>query len=208
MRRTVVPVACLLLVAACAGDSPTASPGGHAHAQVASARGRTLGPEVLSALARVRAATAAFHDTLAAKEAGYRAWSPNPYLAGVTCPSLPGVGQMGYHLVNVPLRGGAANPAAGDAVIDPLLPEMLLFEKRPNGTLKLVGVEYIVFQAAWEAAYGVGAAPPTVFGQELLLSSHTFPGGTGDIPHYELHVWLWKPNPLGMFAPWHPDVSC
>ena len=26
--------------------------------------------------------------------------------------------------------------------------------------------------------------------------------------HYDLHVWLWKDNPAGMFAPTNPDVSC
>ena len=115
---------------------------------------------------------------------------------------------MGYHLVNVPLRGGAANPAAGDATIDLLEPEMLLYEKQANGKIKLVGVEYIVFKAAWETANGAGAPPPEILGQPLLASSHTFPGGTGNIDHYELHVWVWSPNPLGMFYPWNPDISC
>src|SRR5438045_1839085 len=26
--------------------------------------------------------------------------------------------------------------------------------------------------------------------------------------HYDLHAWLFKNNPLGMFAPTNPDVSC
>lgn len=44
---------------------------------------------------------------------------------------------MGYHLVNVGLRGGAADPASGDVVIALGHPEMLLYEKRPDGTLHL-----------------------------------------------------------------------
>lgn len=115
---------------------------------------------------------------------------------------------MGYHLVNVPLRGGAGNPAGGNAIVDLLQPEMLLYEKKANGKVRLVGVEYIVFKAAWEAANGIGAAPPEILGQPLLASSHTFPGGTGNIDHYELHVWVWSPNPLGMFYPWNPDITC
>ena len=115
---------------------------------------------------------------------------------------------VGYHLVNVGLRGGAANPAAGDAVIDQLLPEMLLYEKRPDGKMHLVGVEYLVFTAAWERVHGAGAAPPTVFGEPLPPSLHTFPGNPSPIPHYELHVWIWWSNPLGMFYPWSPTVSC
>ncbi|HEY1386644.1 MAG TPA: hypothetical protein VGF43_23670, partial [Dongiaceae bacterium] len=26
--------------------------------------------------------------------------------------------------------------------------------------------------------------------------------------HYDLHAWLFKDNPLGMFSPTNPDVSC
>ena len=26
--------------------------------------------------------------------------------------------------------------------------------------------------------------------------------------HYDLHVWLWKDNPAGMFAPTNPNVKC
>lgn len=178
------------------------------HAALLSARGRgDLGPEVLSALAAVRQATAAFHDLDAAMAAGYTVWSPNPFATNATCPSNA-EGNMGYHLVNVPLRGRAANPAAGDAVIDPLHPEMLLYEKRADGEMHLVGVEYLVFKAAWEREHGAGAAPPEVFGQPLLASSHTFPGNPDPIAHYELHVWIWSDNPLGMFYPWNPTVSC
>jgi hypothetical protein len=26
--------------------------------------------------------------------------------------------------------------------------------------------------------------------------------------HYDLHVWLWKHNPSGLYAPWNPDATC
>jgi hypothetical protein len=26
--------------------------------------------------------------------------------------------------------------------------------------------------------------------------------------HYDLHVWLWKNNPAGMFSPTNPAVKC
>ena len=29
-----------------------------------------------------------------------------------------------------------------------------------------------------------------------------------DLSHYDLHVWLFKPNPRGMFQPTNPDVRC
>ena len=29
-----------------------------------------------------------------------------------------------------------------------------------------------------------------------------------DLYHYDLHVWLWKQNPAGMFNPVNPSVNC
>lgn len=165
-----------------------------------------LSPEE-SGLARIRELTGPYHDIAVATAAGYAAWSPDPTVAGATCPSSA-EGNMGYHRVNVPLRGGAADPAAGDAVVDLEKPEMLLYEKSAGGAMQLVGVEYIVFKAAWERVHGVGAAPPEILGHPLLASSHTFPGNSAPIDHYELHVWVWKDNPRGMFYPWNPSVSC
>lgn len=165
----------------------------------------SMNPEA-EGIARIRALSDPYHDVNAATSAGYTVWSPDPTAAGATCPSSAD-GMMGYHRVNVALRGPAADPANGDAVIDMMKPEMLLYEKTATG-LSLVGVEYIVFKAAWEKANGAGAAPPQILGHPLLLSTHTFPGNTAAIDHYELHVWVWKDNPKGMFFPWHPNVTC
>ena len=209
-----IVAAAVVAAAACAGDTPTAPKSAAtmadmdhaAHAVAVQGRG-IYGPAVLAELAQVRRVTAPYHDLDKAIADGYTVWSPNPFAPNATCPSSA-EGKMGYHLVNVALRGGAANPAAGDAVIDPLKPEMLLYEKRADGQMHLVGVEYIVFQAAWERVHGAGAAPPTVFGPPLLSSRPTVPGTPHPIPHYELHVWIWSDNPLGMFYPWNPTVTC
>lgn len=199
----------LVLLAGCADGGPTGSTDLDAVAAepLGSHGGAVTDAGVLAALAQVRRVTARYHDIDAATADGYAVWSPDPYAAGATCPSSP-QGQMGYHRVNIALRGGATDPAAGDATIDPLQPEMLLYEKRADGQLHLVGVEYIVFQAAWEREHGVGAAPPQVFGQPLLASSHNFVPSGLSIPHYELHVWIWTSNPLGIFNPWNPRVTC
>jgi hypothetical protein len=210
MLRRGVTVLTLLVAAACTDRARTVVAPEHVHqaSHATASRGLgALGPDVLADLARVRQATARFHNIDAAFAAGYTVWSPDPFAPGATCPSSA-EGNMGYHLVNVGLRGGAASPAAGDAVIDPLRPEMLLYEKRPDGKMHLVGVEYLVFTAAWERVNGAGAAPPEVFGEPLPASLHTFPGNPNPIPHYELHVWIWTSNPLGMFYPWNPTVSC
>ncbi len=168
---------------------------------------RPSGPDVPAALNRIRRTTDSFHDLSAARAAGYTVWSPDPFAANATCPSSA-EGKMGYHLVNVPLRGGAADPAAGDATLDLERPEMLLYEKKADGTMALVGVEYLVFKAAWEREHGVGAAPPTLMGQPVPLSKHTFAPGGPEHEHYELHVWVWSDNPRGTFSPWNPQISC
>ena len=207
MHRAISLVLATALTVACRADDPVQPMMDHDMAAMAALKNPSFeqSAEVQSGLAEIRRATARFHDIDKAIAAGYTVWSPDP--ATTACPSNS-EGNMGYHRVNVSLRGSAANPAAGDAVIDLTRPEMLLYEKMANGKMRLVGVEYLVFTAAWEAAHGAGAAPPEILGQPLLASSHTFPGGTGSIPHYELHVWAWSPNPLGMFYPWNPDISC
>ena len=205
MLRTALP-ALALLVAACAGDAPTASLVRET-ALPHSGHGGALTAEVRAQLAQVRRATARFHDIDKAIEAGYTVWSPDPNAVGATCPSDP-AGKMGYHLVNVGLRGSPANPAAGDAELDPLRPEQLLYERRADGKLHLVGVEYLVFQAAWERVHGAGAAPPQILGQTVPLSLHAFSPTGPVIPHYELHVWVWSHNPNGMFSHWNPTVTC
>lgn len=160
-----------------------------------------------SLINQLRTSYASYNDVTKANAVGYTTWSPDPAAAGATCASAA-EGKMGYHLVNVPLRGAASSPQTGDAVLDPAKPEMLLYEKRSDGTMSLVGVEWIVFKAAWEREKGAGAAAPTILGQPLLLSDHTFVPGGPSIPHYELHVWIFKDNPRGMFDPWHPNVTC
>ncbi|HSJ65877.1 MAG TPA: hypothetical protein VK922_18490 [Gemmatimonadaceae bacterium] len=148
-------------------------------------------------LAAVRAATAQFHDVSAALAAGYRPAS--------ACEATP-AGGMGVHYVNGSLMGlipGSFPVNGTDATIDPSAPEVLLYEPRPDGSLRLVGVEYLVFAAAWDAVH---ATPPELAGEPFALMS----GATahGFLPHYELHVWLWRHNPSGMFAPWNPAVTC
>lgn len=185
MKRIFLPIVFLLVAGACS-NSVT---------------------EPAASLAAVKTQFAPMSDLAKANAAGYTVWSPDPNVVGSTCPSST-EGNMGYHLVNVVLRGAASNPAAGDAVIDKMNPEMLLYEKTSTGAVNLVGVEYIVFKDAWERVNGAGAVPPEVFGQPLLASSHTFVAGGPSIPHYELHVWLYKDNPLGEFYPYNPKVTC
>lgn len=141
-----------------------------------------------SALAELRAATAKYHRVEVAEADGYR--------RSGECVAIS-TGAMGIHYVNGPMVG---NPA-----IDPLRPEVLVYEPQKNGKLQLVAVEFLVFKTAWHAANGP-IAEPTAFGTAFFKSFGPAAHGLAD--HYELHVWIWRHNPDGMFAQWNPKVTC
>ena len=112
------------------------------------------------------------------------------------CVDLPGVGGMGYHDMHPGL--------AGDAVIDPTRPEMLLYEPNQAGRLHLVGVEY--FRADADQDLGTDADRPSLFGHRF---EGPMPGhGPGMPVHFDLHVWLYETNPAGQLAEWNPRVRC
>ncbi len=99
-----------------------------------------------------------------------------------------------------PLRQGSARRRAA---VDPATPEALVYQQLPNGKLRLVAVEYVVFQGAWDAEH---SSPPSPFGQQFLLVRA--PNRYGLPPFYERHAWIWKDNPSGMFNDWNPRGAC
>jgi hypothetical protein len=156
-------------------------------------------PELSKALAALRDTTDAYHDIDVALAAGYR-----PSAAG--CESIA-TGAMGIHYGHPALLGvvRGSNPVRGtDPAIDPLRPEVLLYEPQSDGTRRLVGVEFVVYRAAWDAANP--GKKPTFAG--VPFNEMFGPLSHGHTDHYELHVWIWRNNPMGMFEPWNPKVSC
>ena len=123
------------------------------------------------------------------------------YLSTVGCVHYDGMkmeghmdypkGGMGIHFVNLTLQGPP----------DPEKPNVLIYEP-VGGKLELVAAEWLVPLAAVKERpnlFGVPFQGP-MEGHEPLI-----PQG---FHHYDLHAWLFKDNPLGMFAPTNPDVSC
>jgi len=139
-------------------------------------------------LAMVKAATARYvYEPLAIAD-GYIRGDDDQ------CVEVPGLGAMGIHYVN-PQRIGR---------LDPRRPDTLLYMPGPNGRRQLVGVEY--FQADGDGNLGTDGDRPSLFGQPF---DGPMPGhGPGQPPHYDLHAWLWRHNPAGMFAPFNPQLSC
>jgi hypothetical protein len=157
--------------------------------------GYALASDDRSAAAEAASATARFHDLGAAQEAGYTVHVAE--LSGATCIANGAVGAMGDHFANGALL-------LDHGVIDASAPEALVYEKRNDGSFKLVALEYIVFKADWEAAGHT--TPPELFGRTFDFSDK--PNRFGLDPFYSLHAWIWKPNPSGLLFAWNPRVSC
>lgn len=178
--RRALATAAILLATACAsdGDAPTAvgAPPTTVRQQ-ASPEAPTVGQ--LQGAARVRSATSAFHDLAAAQTAGYT----SQYPAGC---AQSASGAQGFHYLN---------PDLVDATVELLRPELLMYEPRPDGTLQLIGVDYVVPFELWPAA-----DPPSLLGTPFMRNE---PLGV-----WALHIWAWRPNPSGLFAMWNPAVSC
>jgi hypothetical protein len=129
-------------------------------------------------LMKIRQATAKFKTTAAAEAAGYKRVTD--------CVEYQPQGAMGYHW---------QNNAILDTTLDLEQPEVLVYEKMPDGTFQLNGVEFLVPISAWKAA-----EPPRIMGQALKKAER--------IGIWYLHVWTWKANPSGVFGDWNPDVKC
>ena len=74
----------------------------------------------------------------------------------------------------------------------------------------LVGVENLVFQKPWREAGHAEA--PSLHGSAWEAMADDAATGADEAhgfdPHYDKHVWLFRENPNGVFAPFDPNVSC
>ena len=151
--------------------------------------------DVSAELKRVRDALAKYKDPLMAVHDGYFST-----VGCVTYPkaSAPGqvpypAGGMGVHFLNVGLLGKP---------LDPLKPQILVYEP-VDGKLQLVAAEWFVPLSPEVKER------PQLFGRPFdgPMEGHhpLMPKG---LHHYDLHVWLWKDNPAGLFAPTNPRVKC
>ena len=176
-------------------------------AQPASAQGE---PD----LQTVRAAAERFRDVEVALAEGY---VPAP---GSICESAVHMGQpaelgaMGIHYFRPDLLGITAPPnprvAGSGTHTDFLNPAILIYEPQADGRLELVAVENLVFESAWRAAGN--SEPPSFHGRPYehmvddpatqLDEAHMFE------PHFDRHVWVFRDNPNGVFAPYNPNVRC
>lgn len=165
-------------------------------------------------LAEVRAATERFRDVNVALAEGYLR---DPLDLCDTAEMLgqpASLGAMGIHFFRPDLLGitEPPNPRVNGTGIhtDFRQPSILIYEPQPDGSLELVAVENLVFAAAWRAAGHV--APPTFHGvpYDTMADDPATPADEAHMfePHHDRHVWIYRDNPSGVFAPFNPAVTC
>jgi len=165
--------------------------------------------EVNHQIARVRAATARYHDINVALEEGFTAIAPG------TCHNGDDGYPVGISYVNI--------PRFLSAEVDPDEPEFISYIPTGDGNVRLVSIAYgnrSLFRDTRPPntpGYRAGlfpwqqfvippyleevSGPFSLFGQE---ARRTFSGRW----LYIVNVWPWAPNPNGMFADGNPSLSC
>ena len=146
-------------------------------------------------LQKARAALEKYKDPVAAVRDGY--------FSTVGCVTYPKAGAPGQ--VPYPKGGMGVHFFNGGLVgkpLDPTKPQVLVYEPVGN-KLQLVAAEWFVPLSPDLKGR------PELFGKPFdgPMEGHhpLMPHG---LHHYDLHVWLWKDNPAGMFAPTNPKVKC
>lgn len=164
-------------------------------AQAKQAGAPSKAPALSPELASARDALAKYADPIVAVRDGY--------FSTVACVDFPHGGKDGP-VVYPPGAMGIhfLNPANIGPQLDPAKPQVLLYEQ-VGGKLKLTGAEWFMPVAI------AGDKAPVIFGQTLLgpMDGHE-PIMPASLRHYDLHVWLWKDNPRGVFTSTNAAVKC
>jgi hypothetical protein len=125
----------------------------------------------------------------------------------------PELGAMGIHYIHpalLEITGTDPRVDGNSTYTDWMRPSVLIYEPQADGSLELVAVENLVFEAAWNASGKT---------EELVLNGRAWdhmaddPATPGDeahgfMPHYDQHVWLFRENPMGELMPFNPNVTC
>jgi hypothetical protein len=165
-------------------------------------------------LDEVRRATERFRDVNAALAEGY---IRDPFNMCETAEMMgrpAALGAMGIHFFRPDLLGITEPPSprvSGSGThTDFRMPSILIYEPQADGSLVLVAVENLVFADAWRSA---GHAERPSFHAVPYDSMADDPDTELDeahmfAPHFDRHVWIYRENPNGVFAPLNPTVTC
>lgn len=165
-----------------------------APAQAQTADEPTMPAGLTPELVQARSKLDRYRDPIAAVHDGYlSSVACVEYTKGAEGTMHYAAGGMGVHFLNLQLIGQP---------LDPARPQVLIYE--PVGDrLRLAAAEWFV------PAEAAGGTRPSIFGRELQgpMEGHD-PLQPKALHHYDLHVWLWRENPAGVFSPTNPAVTC
>ena len=160
----------------------------------------------------LRNAVSKYKDVAVALADGYI--TPDNHCVSAEGEGLPPeLGAMGMHYIHPALLEIKATEPRVDGTgthTDWMRPSVLIYEPQADGSLELIAVENLVFEAAWDASGKT---------EELVLNGRSWdhmaddPETAGDeahgfAPHYDQHVWLFRDNPMGELMPFNPNVTC
>jgi hypothetical protein len=167
-RSIAIPALAATLALACARSVPVTAVGGGLDAR--SSEG----------VNQLRAATKSFQSLDSAVAAGF----PREVAA---CIVHTHHGAMGFH---------HTNRANVDSILDVQRPEILLYERKPDGKYVLNGVEFILPYRF----YSRDSVPPVLLGQKFHQEDN--------LKYWFLHVWAWTDNASGIFSDFNKAVGC
>jgi len=148
-----------------------------------------------AAIAAVKAALDKYKDPIAAVRDGY--------FSTVGCIDFPTGGSEHGSMEYKPGAMGVhfLNPALIGPKLDSTKPQVLLYEP--------VGDRLVLTGAEWFVPTAVSKTPPSILGHQLMgpMEGHP-PIIPAELHHWDLHVWLYKDNPNGMFSPTNSAVKC
>lgn len=155
---------------------------------------RAQAPQVPAELAHIRSALDKYRDPIVAIHDGY--------FSTLACVEFPVAGQAGQ--LQYPAGGMGVhflNPGLIGPQLDSLRPQVLLYEL-DGDSLRLAAAEWFVPTEAVRER-------PRIFGAAFdgPMEGH-HPIMPAALHHWDLHVWLWKTNPAGLFSPTNPDLKC
>jgi len=186
-----------------------------AHGTSGQSKNTTLSAEAVAAeIAKVQQATKKYEDINVALAEGYVPAPPGHCITAAS-EGLPAAwGGMGIHYIQPAMLKikGAQPKVHGDSThTDFMKPAILLYEPMANGSMKLVGVENLVFLHAWQRAGNQAA--PTFAGRHYDVMADSASTEQDEAhnfdPHMDLHVYFAKSaDPRDQLNPFNPSVTC
>ncbi len=165
------------------------------------------------ALRAVQQATERYRDVSLALAEGYIPDPSNTCITSTFEGQPRQLGAMGIHYFRPDLLGLTATAPRIDGTgrhTDFERPAVLIYEPQADGSLTLVAVENLVFEKAWKEAGNT--SPPEFLENEFyhMVDNPATPvdEAHGFAPHYELHAWVHRENPAGVFSPFNTAATC